>query len=82
MSDVKRFNFNARDADGSIPLYVRAADFDALQAENTALRAVLREYVEKHPAIREYMRIRRADTDDHPSVALEDRARALLAEDK
>jgi hypothetical protein len=37
MSDVKRFNFNARDADGSTPLYVRAADYDALQAD-AALR--------------------------------------------
>jgi hypothetical protein len=33
MSDVKRFNFGARDADGSTPMYVRASDYDALKAE-------------------------------------------------
>jgi predicted nucleic acid-binding Zn ribbon protein len=68
MSDVKRFNFNARDADGSIPLYVRAADYDALQAENAALRTVLRIFID-----------RTLCNCNHCS-ALKDRARALLGE--
>jgi hypothetical protein len=41
MSDVKRYDFGARVADGSTPLYVRASDYDALAAENAALRKAL-----------------------------------------
>jgi hypothetical protein len=34
MSEVQRFDFGARDADGTTPLYVRASDYQALEADN------------------------------------------------
>lgn len=37
MGGAKRFDFGARDADGGTPLYVRADDYEALDAAATAL---------------------------------------------